>query len=70
MPTRPLTHDQRKAAEAAYLGHPFNAAWADSARAVYQGVAKAKIARVLQQCREPVVDGTAAEVETETVCTP
>lgn len=70
MPTRPLTHDQRKAAEAAYLGHPFNAAWAESARAVYQGIAKAKLAWDLQRRREPVVDKTEAEVETETVCTP
>ena len=70
MLTRPLTHDQRKAAEAAYLGHPLNVAWAESAQAVYQGIAKAKMARDLQRRTEPSADETPADVETETVCTP
>ena len=70
MPTRPLTHDQRRAAEAAYLGHPFNVVWAESARTVYQGIAKAKRARDLQRRAETGPHETVAEAETETVCTP
>lgn len=40
--TRPLTHDERKAAEAAYRGRPFDASWSQSARAVYDGVLTAR----------------------------
>ena len=36
-----LTHDERKAAAAAFAGQPFNEAWSASARAVYDGVVKA-----------------------------
>lgn len=35
---RALTHDERKAAEAAFSGQPFNPAWSESARKVYEGV--------------------------------
>ena len=37
--SRPLTHDERKAAEAAFRGAPFNPKWSESARKVYQGIA-------------------------------
>jgi len=36
-----LTHDEKKAADAAFTGHPFNEAWSASARAVYDGIVKA-----------------------------
>jgi hypothetical protein len=36
-----LTHDEKKAAEAAFGGHPFNEAWSASARAIYDGIVKA-----------------------------
>ncbi|MBU6481243.1 MAG: hypothetical protein KGS09_11945 [Nitrospirae bacterium] len=36
-----LTHDEKKAADAAFSGRPFNDAWSDSARAVYDGIVKA-----------------------------
>jgi|SRR4026209_1488249 hypothetical protein len=36
-----LTHDEKKAAEAAFAGRPFNEAWSASARAVYDGIMKA-----------------------------
>ena len=36
-----LTHDEKKAADAAFAGRPFNEAWSASARAVYDGIAKA-----------------------------
>ena len=35
---RPLTHDEKKASEAAFLGLPFNPKWSQSARAVYDGI--------------------------------
>jgi hypothetical protein len=35
---RLLSHDERKAAEAAFAGRPFNPAWSDSARKVYDGL--------------------------------
>jgi len=36
-----LSHDEKKAADAAFAGHPFNEAWSASARAVYNGIIKA-----------------------------
>lgn len=35
---RMLTHDERKAAEAAFTGRPFNPDWSDSAMKVYEGL--------------------------------
>ena len=32
---RPLTFDERHAAEAAFLGQPFNARWSHSAQEIY-----------------------------------
>ena len=40
-PVKALSHDEKKAAEAAFAGHPFNEAWSASARAVYDGIVKA-----------------------------
>jgi hypothetical protein len=36
-----LSHDEKKAAAAAFAGRPFNEAWSASARAVYDGIVKA-----------------------------
>ncbi|MDI3462269.1 MAG: hypothetical protein OJF50_001090 [Nitrospira sp.] len=38
---RMLTHDERKAAEAAFGGRPFNPAWSQSAKKVYEGLIQA-----------------------------
>jgi hypothetical protein len=38
---RVLTHDERKAAEAAFLGRPCNSAWSESAKRVYEGLTNA-----------------------------
>jgi hypothetical protein len=38
---RELTYDERKAAEAAFTGRPFNPEWSDAARRVYDGIASA-----------------------------
>ena len=36
-----LTHDEKKAADAAFAGRPFNEAWSASARTIYDGIVKA-----------------------------
>ncbi len=36
-----LTYDEKKAADAAFTGLPFNEAWSASARAIYDGIVKA-----------------------------
>jgi hypothetical protein len=41
LPARSLTHDEKKAADAAFSGRPFNPAWSASARLVYDGILKA-----------------------------
>lgn len=42
MPSNPtariLTHDERKAADAAFVGRPFDPSWSEAARAVYEGI--------------------------------
>ena len=35
---RELTHDEKKAAEAAFTGGQFNPEWSESARKVYDGI--------------------------------
>ena len=41
IPPKALTHDEKKAADAAFAGRPFNEAWSASARGVYDGIVKA-----------------------------
>jgi hypothetical protein len=38
---RPLSHDEKKAAEAAFQGMPFNPAWSEASREVYEGISNA-----------------------------
>ena len=40
-PPKALTHDEKKAADAAFAGHPFEESWSAAARAVYDGIVKA-----------------------------
>ncbi len=40
-PPRLLTNDERKAAEAAFSGRPFNPTWSESAKRVYEGLIQA-----------------------------
>jgi hypothetical protein len=53
-----LTHDEKKAAEAAFKGCPFNPEWSESARKVYDGIAtvigKASTALLSEHELEPV----------------
>src|SRR2546426_3046808 len=37
---RPLTTDEKKAAEAAFRGGPLDSKWSASARAIYEGITK------------------------------
>lgn len=39
---RALSHDEKKAAEAAYQGKPFQPTWSKSSRAVYDGILQAR----------------------------
>ncbi len=39
-PPKALSHDEKKAADAAFAGRPFNEAWSASARAIYDGIVK------------------------------
>ena len=49
---RPLTHDEKKAAEAAFRGAPFNPKWSEAARKVYLGVADAMASKPSDILRE------------------
>ncbi|OGW48776.1 MAG: hypothetical protein A2V62_08710 [Nitrospirae bacterium RBG_19FT_COMBO_58_9] len=40
-PPKALTHDEKKAADAAFAGRPFNESWSAAARTVYDGIVKA-----------------------------
>jgi len=53
-----LTHDEKKAADAAFAGRPFNPSWSDSARAIYDGIVTA-----LPQSEAPVPSTPAPESE-------
>lgn len=46
-----LTHDERKAAEAAFQGRPFNPMWSQKAQRIYDGIRAAQANR-LAQCQE------------------
>jgi hypothetical protein len=39
---RALTHDERKAADAAFAGRPFDPSWSEAARTVYDGILAAR----------------------------
>ena len=56
---RPLTHDEKKAAEAAFRGAPFNPKWSEAARKVYQGISGAMASRP-----SGVLNELAAQTET------
>ena len=57
-----LTNDEKKAAEAAFQGAPFDPAWSDAARAVYDGLSRAMAKREHHPLAELQV-----EMETEAV---
>jgi hypothetical protein len=50
---RPLSSDERKAAEYAFKGYEPDASWSASAQAIYEGVLAAVVARALRQVDFP-----------------
>jgi hypothetical protein len=50
---KPLTYDERKAAEAAFAGQPFNSDWSADAKAVYDGIVDAMSACPVDSELEP-----------------
>lgn len=57
---RPLTYDEKKAAEAAFRGDPFNPAWSAAAAKVYGGIVAA-----MNHMHAPALDDS--EVDTECI---
>jgi len=62
---KPLSHDEKKAAEAAFSGRPFHATWSAGARLVYDGILKALPAPPVGS----VTHETAASIPTEPTST-
>ena len=56
-----LTNDEKKAADAAFAGRPFHAAWSASARVIYDGIVNALPKEVVAAL--PEVDAVLAELE-------
>ena len=56
-----LSFDEQRAAEAAFRGDPFDPCWSEAARAVYQGITRAQIAR-----GAPVVCGRDSSLKEDT----
>ena len=59
-PPKALTHDEKKAADAAFAGRPFNETWSASARTIYDGIVK-----VLPQADIVIPAPSDAEVPTD-----
>lgn len=72
MSSRPLTYDEKKAAEAAFRGLPFDPSWSAAARAVYDGIVNASQGK--RAAAEPemfgTVTGTSQDRESESVDAP
>ena len=56
-----LTNDEKKAADAAFAGRPFNSSWSASARVIYDGIVNALPKEVVTAL--PEVDAVLAELE-------
>lgn len=67
MTTRQLTHDERKAAHAAFTGQPFQASWSSRARTVYDGI-RAELAK--DPARQSAVADPPLSAETPRTFTP
>lgn len=69
-PPRPLTLDQKKAAEAAFQGLPFDPKWSAAAKAVYDGIVEAQKGQpVVPEVVSTPSDGT-AQLEPEKAAEP
>jgi hypothetical protein len=61
---RPLTYDERKAAEAAFSRRPLNPNWSAAARFVYYGVVDAMSARHADRAGQSVSETEATSAAT------
>lgn len=59
--TQSLTHDEHKAAEAAFQGLPLDPAWTNKAQAIYHGIREAMVARDAQQATTVAADQQALQ---------
>jgi len=57
-----LTHDEKKAAEAAFCGAPFNPVWSQAARKVYQGISAVMAQRSCSILNEIAIETTKPSV--------
>ena len=57
-----LTNDEKKAADAAFAGRPFNDSWSVSARVVYEGIVNALPKEIVQAV--PELDAVLTDLET------
>jgi hypothetical protein len=70
---RALTHDEQKAADAAFGGRPFNPAWSASARKIYEGLTGALPKKpedpeaASAQAEAPQAEDTVTSVDSEAV---
>lgn len=63
-----LTHDEKKAAEAAFQKQPANPAWTEAARKVYDGISAAMLQAELAALGEKLgVNDREQEADTELV---
>ncbi|MBS0182389.1 MAG: hypothetical protein JSS39_08295 [Nitrospira sp.] len=67
--SRVLTHDERKAAEAAFSRRPFNPVWSESAKRVYEGLIHALPALPDEPVVIPDQNAASNELPTETAPT-
>lgn len=65
MEARNLTHDEKKAAEAAFRGLPFDSKWSNSAREVYNGLREAMV--MSHVIPEPSIDSAASAEQRDSV---
>ena len=66
---RVLTHDERKAAEAAFSGRPVNPAWSESAKSVYEGLIHALPALPDETVVAPNLNSSRGEASLESAST-
>jgi hypothetical protein len=70
MKPRPLSHDERTAAEAAYRGEPINHAWAASAQHIYHRMYSAKHGSTVSPTVAPSTTVTPSDNQETTPITP
>lgn len=63
-----LTNDEKKAADAAFAGRPFNDSWSAAARAVYEGIVNALPKEIVPAV--PEIEAVLADLETASPVAP